>query len=58
MTWSGDKDPIDFMDWSVDSEGNFFMDIPLSDMNENHEVVDMDNQMEVIDTNLINKLWF
>ena len=29
VTWSGDKNPNDFMDWSVDSEGNFFIDIPL-----------------------------
>ena len=29
MTWSGDKNPNDFKDWSVDSEGNFYMDIPL-----------------------------
>ena len=29
MTWGGDKDPNDLMDWNVDSEGNFFMDIPL-----------------------------
>ena len=32
MTWSGDKDPNDFQDWKVDSEGNFYMDIPLADM--------------------------
>ena len=29
VTWAGDKNPNDFMDWSVDSEGNFFIDIPL-----------------------------
>ena len=29
VTWAGDKNPNDFMDWSVDSEGNLFIDIPL-----------------------------
>ena len=43
MTWAGDKNPNDFMDWSVDSEGNFFIDIPLKSTelqlsNDNHDI--------------------
>ena len=43
VTWAGDKNPNDFMDWSVDSEGNFFIDIPLKSKelqfsNDNHDI--------------------
>ena len=43
MTWAGDKNPNDFMDWSVDSEGNFFIDIPIKSTelqlsNDNHDI--------------------
>ena len=43
MTWAGDKNPNDFMDWSVDSEGNFFIDVPLKSTelqfsNDNHDI--------------------
>ena len=45
VTWSGDKDPNDFKNWSVDEEGNFFMDIPLTPqvVSSNEEVVWIDN---------------
>ena len=43
MTWSGDKDPNDFQDWKVDSEGNFYMDIPLADMAKKEEDESFDN---------------
>ena len=47
MTWSGDKDPNDFMDWSVDSEGNFYMDIPLADMKKKQDQEELNNETAV-----------
>ena len=43
MTWAGDKNPNDFIDWSVDSEGNVFIDIPIKSTelqlsNDNHDI--------------------
>ena len=42
MTWSGDKNPENFMDWSVDSKGNFFMDIPLKSKEKKSEKSEVD----------------
>ena len=49
MTWSEDKDPNDFNDWSIDSEGNFFMDIPLSDMEKDEGKSEKEKEYETID---------
>ena len=49
MTWAGDKDPNDFNDWSIDSEGNYFMDIPLSDMKNNEGNIKTEEENETID---------
>lgn len=49
MTWSGDKDPNDFSDWSIDSEGNFFMDIPLSDTEKDEGKSEKEKEYETID---------
>ena len=52
MTWSGDKDPNDFQDWKVDSEGNFYMDIPLADMTKKEEDENFDNIEEEVTVTL------
>ena len=49
MTWSGDKNPNDFNDWSIDSEGNYYMDIQLSDMKKDEENIEKADEYETID---------
>ena len=45
MTWSADKNPEDFKDWSVDSKGNYFMDIPLKSTEKVFDMTVISNQV-------------